>query len=185
MGPPLTSRHLTDPVSDGEQQVVECLQALGIGWERHTHPAVRTAEEGEQHWAGIDALHSKNLFLRNQKGDRHYLLIVAHSKRVNLRAVADQIGDGKLSFASPERLAAHLGVTPGSVSPFGLIHDRDRHVRVFLDRDLASAERVSFHPNINTVTYVLMRTDFEAFLAARGNPVRYVDVVSAASSSPE
>src|SRR3712207_9034519 len=67
------------------------------------------------------------------------------------RSVADQIGDGKLSFASPERLLTYLGVTPGSVSPFGLIHDRDRHVRVYLDRSLRDAERISFHPYINTL----------------------------------
>ena len=97
-----------------------------------------------------------------------------HPKRADLRGVADQIGDGKLSFASPERLLTHLGVTPGSVSPFGLINDASREVRVFLDADLKAAERISFHPNINTVTVVLAFTDFERFLAARGNPVRYV-----------
>ena len=85
-----------------------------------------TAEEAGRHWAGIDAAHCKNLFLRNQKGTRHYLVILKHLKRADLRAVADQIGDGKLSFGSPERLMTHLGVTPGSVSPFGLINDRER-----------------------------------------------------------
>jgi Ala-tRNA(Pro) deacylase len=101
-------------------------------------------------------------------------VIVKHPKRADLRGVADQIGDGKLSFASPERLLAHLGVTPGSVSPFGLINDASREVRVFLDADLKAAERISFHPNVNTVTVVLTFTDFERFLADRGNPVRYV-----------
>ena len=90
--------------------------------------------------------------------------------------MADQIGDGKLSFASPERLMKYLGVTPGSVSPFGLIHDRDRHVRVYLDRELKLAPRISFHPNINTATFVLTYADFERFLASCENVVRYVDV---------
>ena len=170
-------------MTEQEQQVAECLDALGIPYERHEHPPVATAEEGEVHWRGIDAVHSKNLFLRNQKGDRHYLLVVIHSKRVDLRAVASQIGDGKLSFASPDRLMRHLGVTPGSVSPFGLIHDRARHVRVFLDREIAQAERVSFHPNINTVTLVLGRPDFDRFLAAQGHAVRYVDVAAPPSSA--
>jgi Ala-tRNA(Pro) deacylase len=95
---------------------------------------------------------------------------------VDLRAVAGQIGDGKLSFGSPERLESYLGVTPGSVSPFGLINDREHHVRVYLDRTLRTAGRISFHPNVNTVTLTLAYTDFERFLAACGNPVRYVDV---------
>jgi Ala-tRNA(Pro) deacylase len=167
-----------------ELEVHQHLERLGIRFERYAHPPVATADEGEIHWRGIDALHFKNLFLRNQKGDRHYLLIVLHSKRVDLRAVAGQIGDGKLSFASPDRLMRYLGVTPGSVSPFGLIHDPERHVRVFLDRDLAAADRVSFHPNINTATLVLARPDFERFLADRGNPVRFVDVPQPPAPSP-
>ena len=103
-------------------------------------------------------------------------MIVRHPKRADLRGIADQIGDGKLSFASPERLMTHLGVTPGSVSPFGLIHDRGHGVRVAIDRDLKSADRVSFHPNINTVTVTLARSDFERFLADCGNAVQYVAV---------
>jgi Ala-tRNA(Pro) deacylase len=96
--------------------------------------------------------------------------------------VAGQIGDGKLSFASPQRLMEHLGVTPGSVSPFGLIHDVHHQVRVFVDADLSRADRVSFHPNVNTMTLVITRADFDRFLAACGNPVRYVRVENAASS---
>jgi Ala-tRNA(Pro) deacylase len=159
-----------------EERVAAYLTALGIAFEPYQHPPVATAEEGELHWAGIDAVHCKNLFLRNQKGTRHYLVILAHTKRADLRAVADQIGDGKLSFASAERLMTHLGVTPGSVSPFGLIHDHDHHVRVYLDRELKLAPRISFHPNINTATFVLSYADFERFLASCENLVRYIDV---------
>lgn len=159
-----------------EQDVRARLEALGIPFERYEHPPVATAEEAGRHWAGIVATHCKNLFLRNQKGTRHYLVILEHAKRANLRAVADQIGDGKLSFASPEPLMTHLGVTPGSVSPFGLINDRERHVRVAIDRDLKSAERISFHPNINTVTLTMAYADFQKFLDACGNAVQYVAV---------
>ena len=152
------------------------LTELGIAFARHEHPLVATVEEASQYWAGIEATHCKNLFLRNQKGDRHYLFILRHSKKADLRAVAEQIGDGKLSFASPERLMAHLGVTPGSVSPFGLIHDRTHAVRVVIDRDLQTAERLSFHPNINTATLVVSRDDFTRFLAACGNTVKVIAV---------
>src|SRR2546422_6749161 len=134
-----------------EQAVRRRLDELGISFERHEHPPVATVEEAEQYWAGIDATHCKNLFLRNQKGTRHYLVILVASRQADLRAVAEQIGDGKLSFASPDRLMTHLCLTPGSVSPFGLIHDCDHQVRVVLDRDLKTASRVCFHPNINTV----------------------------------
>lgn len=159
-----------------EVPVVERLRDLGIAFERHEHPPVATVEQAAEHWAGIDAAHCKNLFLRNQKGDRHYLLILEHSKKADLRAVANQIGDGKLSFGSPERLLKHLGLTPGSVSPFGLIHDSTHSVRVAVDRDLQAAARLSFHPNINTATLVVSKDDFVRFLAACGNPVQYIGV---------
>jgi Ala-tRNA(Pro) deacylase len=159
-----------------EDRVAHYLTTLGIRFDAYQHPPVATAEEGDIHWAGIDAVHCKNLFLRNQKGSRHYLVILAHTKRADLRAVADQIGDGKLSFASADRLMKYLGVTPGSVSPFGLIHDHDHHVRVYLDRELRQAPRISFHPNINTATFVLSYSDFERFLQSCESIVRYVDV---------
>src|SRR5882724_7334092 len=159
-----------------EAPVVARLGELRIAFERFEHPPVATVEEAEQHWAGIDATHCKNLFLRNQKGDRHYLLILLHSKKADLRAVADQIGDGKLSFASPERLMTHLGLTPGSVSPFGLVNDRQHEVRVVLDRDFLTVERLAFHPNINTLTFTIAADDFKKFLDACGNPVQHVNI---------
>ena len=159
-----------------EEPVYARLAELGIPYERYEHPPVATVEDAVVHWAGIDATHCKNLFLRNQKGNRHYLVIIEHAKRADLRAVADQIGDGKLSFGSPERLLAHLGLTPGSVSPFGLIHDRQHAVRVVLDRDLKAASKLSFHPNINTATLTVSADDFARFLSACGNTVQYVTV---------
>jgi Ala-tRNA(Pro) deacylase len=163
-------------VTDLEASVVARLRELGIEYSRHEHPAAATVEQAEAHWVGIDATHCKNLFLRNQKGDRHYLVVLTASKKADLKRVADQIGDGKLSFASAERLMRHLGLTPGSVSPFGLINDREHRVRVVLDRDLKTALRLSFHPNINTVTYAVAAADFGRFLDACGNPVQHVAV---------
>jgi Ala-tRNA(Pro) deacylase len=159
-----------------EEVVAARLRELGIVYTRHEHPPVATVEAAEQHWSGIDATHCKNLFLRNQKGTRHYLVILKYNKRADLRAVADQIGDGKLSFAPPERLMTHLGLMPGSVSPFGLIHNRQHDTRVVIDRDLKSAVRVSFHPNVNTVTLTLTYSDFQKFLDACGNTVQYVTI---------
>ena len=155
------------------------MRALDIEYERYEHPPVATVEAAAEHWDPIAAIHCKNLFLRNQKDTRHYLVIVVHTKRVDLRAVANQIGDGKLSFASPDRLMEHLGVEPGSVSPFGLINDHQQHVRVFLDGDLQRASRISFHPNVNTVTLVLAFADFRRFLSSSGNPVAWISVEGA------
>ena len=163
-------------MTEQETSVAARLSELGIPYTRHEHPPVATVEEASAHWAGIDATHCKNLFLRNQKGNRHYLVVLTASKRADLKAIADQIGDGKLSFASPERMLTHLGLTPGSVSPFGLINDREHAVRVVLDRDFQTAARLAFHPNINTATLTISAPDFAKFLAACTNPVQHVTV---------
>lgn len=163
-------------MSDNEQLVLDRLARLGIAFVRHEHPAVATVGEAEMYWAGIDAAHCKNLFLRNQRGDRHYLVIVAHTKRVDLRGLAAQIGDGKLSFASPERLRTHLGVEPGAVSPCGLVHDTARGVAVVVDRELRFAGRITCHPNVNTATIVVSFADLERFVAECGHTIRFIDV---------
>jgi Ala-tRNA(Pro) deacylase len=161
-------------VVNEEEPVLARLAQLDIPFERYEHPPIATGDEGLEHWEGIDAVHCKNLFLRNQRGTRHYLVILPVTRRADLRAVADQIGDGKLSFASAERLRTYLGVMPGSVSPFGLINDAEHHVGVFIDRDLKLAERISFHPNINTRTLVLTFADFQRYLASTWNVVRFI-----------
>lgn len=157
-------------------RVYAVLDDLGIAHERHEHPPVFTVEEAVQHWAGIDATHCKNLFLRNKKGTRHYLVVAEHRKPVDLRRVADLVGDDRLSFGSPERLMKHLGLTPGSVSPFGLLNDPGRSVQVLLDVNLKHSVRVAFHPNINTATVVLSLADFERFLAWCGHVVRFLEL---------
>ena len=159
-----------------EHRIIEALDALGIPFERHEHPAIASAIGTEDLWPDIDAVQTKNLFLTNPKRTRFYLVVLDHRKRADLRAVGEQIGDGRLSFGSPERLMAHLRVTPGSVSALGLVHDSAHEVQVCLDEALKTVERISFHPNINTATLVISFADFERFLASLGNPVRFLRV---------
>ena len=162
--------------TDPAQSVYDRLQELGIAYDRHEHPPVFTVDEAVQHWAGIAATHCKNLFVRNKKGNRHYLIVAEHSKPVRLDAVVQQLGDDRLSFGSPDRLQRYLGLTPGSVSPFGLINDAQHEVIVVVDSDLRQAARVGFHPNVNTATIVIAFADFERFLASTGNVVRWVRI---------
>jgi Ala-tRNA(Pro) deacylase len=161
-------------VTDPAAPVYATLNALGITYETFTHPPVFNAEEAAEHWAPIQGTRVKNLFLRNKKGDRHYLVILEISKHADLKRLVQIIGDDRLSFGSPERLMATLGLTPGSVSPFGLIHDTTNVVRVILDDDLRRAERLIFHPNINTASLTITLADLERFLASTGNTVRWI-----------
>lgn len=161
-------------MTEQEQLVLRALTGLGIAFERFEHPPVFTVEQALEHWAGIDATHCKNLFLRNKKGDRHYLVIAEHATPIDIASVAERVGDARLSFASAERLMAHLGLNPGAVSPFGLLNDHAKAVRVVVDRGLRGAARVGFHPNVNTATVVLSMADFERFLASCGNAVTWL-----------
>jgi Ala-tRNA(Pro) deacylase len=161
---------------DPAPPVYAALDALGITYERHEHPAVFNAGEAALHWAPLHGTQCKNLFLRNKKGDRHYLVVLEISKRADLKEIVKLVGDDRLSFGSPERLMAELGLTPGSVSPFGLINDPDGSVRVLVDQDLRGQERLIFHPNINTASVVVSWADFERFLATRQNSVRVISL---------
>jgi Ala-tRNA(Pro) deacylase len=161
-------------MSDVQRPVYDELDRLGISYETFEHPPVFTADEAAEHWAAIPGTPVKNLFLRNKKGDRHYLVILGIDKQADLQRLVKVIGDDRLSFGSPERLMARLGLTPGSVSPFGLINDAAHSVHVIVDDDLRRAARLIFHPNLNTASVSIAFTDFERFLASRGNTVRFV-----------
>jgi Ala-tRNA(Pro) deacylase len=156
------------------EEVYRVLDALGIHYERFEHPPVFTADDAAAHWGPIRATPVKNLFLRNKKGDRHYLVILEIAKEADLRQLVKIIGDDRLSFGSPERLLAQLGVTPGSVSPFGLIHEGSNGVQVIVDEELRGADRLIFHPNINTASVTISVSDLERFLATRPNRVRWL-----------
>jgi Ala-tRNA(Pro) deacylase len=157
-----------------EQDVYDALAALGIAYERFPHPPVFTVDEAERYWADIPATHCKNLFLRNAKGTRHYLVVLGHAKKADLKGLSLRLGDDRLSFASPDRLMRFLRLAPGAVSPLGLIHESAKDVIVVLDADLPATGRIGFHPNVNTATITLRTADFLRFLDVRGNIVRRV-----------
>jgi Ala-tRNA(Pro) deacylase len=160
--------------SEKEQKVYETLDKLDISYVRHEHPPVYTVEEAEQHWENITGAHCKNLFLRNKKGNRHYLVVLDSSKRADLKALEKQLGEDRLSFASPERMMRYLGLEVGAVSPFGLINDIQKEVQVIIDQDLKEAGSINFHPNVNTATIGLSFSDFEKFLSFCGQPIRFL-----------
>jgi Ala-tRNA(Pro) deacylase len=159
-----------------EAKVYEVLNGLGIPYTRHEHPPVFTVEQAERHWGNITGAHCKNLFLRNKKGNRHYLVILMTSKQADLKQLNAKLNEDRLSFGSAERLQKYLGLEPGAVSPFGLINDSRKEVTVIVDQDLRRADRVNFHPNVNTATLGIKTADFERFLASMGNELRFFEL---------
>jgi Ala-tRNA(Pro) deacylase len=134
------------------------LAYLGIEWRVLEHEAVFTVEESLAIHDALPGAHTKNLFLKDS-GGQFWLVTVEHSKRVDLKALAGVIGAKKLSFGKADDMTAHLGVTPGSVTPLGVRCDILNEVRVVLDQDLAGADMVYVHPLRNTATIGLSGTD--------------------------
>jgi len=159
-----------------KEKVIQFLKANAIPFEKYNHPALPTAEEAEKYWKDIDATHCKNLFFRNHKGNRHYLVIIDYRQALNIRDLELRLKQGKLSFASEKRMAKYLHLLPGSVSVFGLINDTENHVHIFIDKKLENCEKISFHPNDNTSTLVLTNNDFKKYLDLTGNSYEYLEL---------
>jgi Ala-tRNA(Pro) deacylase len=161
------------------QELCEFLDARGIGYCRFLHPAVFTCEEAARLVpAEAVAVHTKNLFLRDKKGKRHWLLVTNCAKAVDLKSLSERIGADNLSLASPERLAKFLGVTPGAVTVLGLIHDTERKVELLIDAEVWAEDAWRCHPLVNTETLVLSRESLERFTALTGHHPRVLEVSS-------
>ena len=135
-----------------KEQVYQILKEWEIPYEGVEHPAGFTMEQVQEQGLLERGPICKNLFLRDNKGKRFYLLVVLGDKHVDLRALAQQIGSTKLGFASEQRLEELLGVRQGSVSPLGVFYDKEGRVQVLLDQEMVDQPRLGFHPNDNTAT---------------------------------
>lgn len=144
------------------------LDALGIQHATVDHPPVFTVEEAQRHRVRHDGVHVKNLFLRNKKGAM-FLVTTEEARPIDLKSLATRIGAGHVSFASYDRLREHLGVEPGSVTPFAVLSDVRGLVTVVLDRAIATAPTVFCHPLTNDRTTAVSGSELVRFLEATGH----------------
>ena len=158
----------------GQKELYELFERLDIQFEYHEHPPLATIEDARIYWKDYNAGKCKNIFFRNHKGDRHYLVILEHLRQLDIKDLEKRLRQGKLTFASDKRLKKYLGVEPGSVSPFGLINDKEKHVYLFIDEKLNESDRLTFHPNINTASLVISKSDFLRFLGYSGNTYEFI-----------
>jgi len=158
----------------GQKELYLLFEKLFIQFEYHEHPPLATIEDAKIHWKNYNSGRCKNIFFRNHKGDRHYLVILEHLRQLNISDLEKRLKQGKLTFASDQRLKKYLGVEPGSVSPFGLINDYEKHVHLFIDEKLNEFDRLTFHPNINTSSLVISKSDFLKFLEYTGNTFEFI-----------
>lgn len=175
---------MTEHISERSDIVLHYLGEHNISFSCYSHPEGKTIEEAKRWWKDDGSIHCKNIFLRNHKGNQHYLVcfhcdhnLDIHDLEQRLKAALMAQGlnsPGKLSFASAERMMKYLGLEPGSVSPFGLINDSENHVHLFLDENLQQATSLSFHPNDCRGTVVIPKEEFDKYLNEVGNTYEYM-----------
>lgn len=163
-------------VTENEKKLYAALDKLNIIYTRYEHDAVFTVDEIKEKNLVFDGTGCKNLFLRNRKGDIHYLVVLEESKNVDLKKLSKDLGSTPLSFGSEERLYNNLGLTRGSVTPMGLINNDDKKVKLIIDSDLTKSSKIAVHPNVNTATIVLSLKDLEKFVHWCGNEFTYIKI---------
>jgi Ala-tRNA(Pro) deacylase len=159
------------------------LDALGIPHRTHRHPPLHTVAESVMLRGALPGAHCKSLFLRDRKGGL-WLVVVLEERRLDLKALADLLGAPRFSFGSPELLAEVLGVTPGSVTPFALMNDRERRIKVVLDAEMLRLDPVNYHPLVNTATTAISAADLRRFVAACGHEPRVLELAGIDRKTP-
>ncbi len=150
-------------------ELLSLLQKLGVPFERFDHPAVFTCEESEKICPPMPGAHTKQLLMRSKAKDKYLLAIVMHDKRVDTRALSKEYMVQSFSFASPEDLKRLLGVTPGAVTPFGLLYDKKHEIEVIVDEDAWNVGQFRFHPLTNTATLIVDQNGLKKFLHHTGH----------------
>ena len=153
------------------------LDRLAIAHKTISHPAVYTVEEAQAVRDDFPGGHSKNLFLRNKKGQM-WLITCEESLVIDLKALAIKLGAGRFSFASTDRLMRYLGVIPGAVTPFAVLNDGQKAVHMVLDRQLLEHDVLNFHPLDNTQTTAISPNDLIRFLNDCNHPPQIIDLVA-------
>ena len=161
--------------------IYQFLDSHGISYQKFEHPAVFTCEEALRLCPPMPGAHTKNLFLRDRKGTRHFLVTVGYEKSVDLKALKDVLDVDKLSFASKDRLMKYLGVTPGAATLLGLIADTDQAVEVIIDEELWKADALLCHPLVNTATLVIFKEGITKFMEATKHVAKILNVPARAS----
>ena len=157
------------------EEIYTRLKGLGVDYEAFHHKPVLTCEEADALDGHPATGKSKNLFLRNKKGNQHYLVVIGSEARADLSGLAKKLGEEKLSFASEGRLDKFLKQKPGCVSPLGLLYDQDGHVKVLIQKKILDSELLSFHPNVNTISLIISSQGFQKFLKSCSQDIIYFD----------
>lgn len=150
------------------QKVVDKLKELGIPFQIVEHEPALTTEQADSFIEGIEGVRTKTMFLTNKKKRNFYLVIMDDAKRLDMDVFKDIVEEKQIKMASAETLNDKMMLPPGVVSPFGLLNNEDKDIQVYVDQEIVSEERMSFHPNTNEKTIFVKTEDLFTFLKAIG-----------------
>jgi len=158
------------------EQLLARLDVLGIETATHRHPPLFTVEESKRLRGALPGAHCKSLFLKDKKGSL-WLLVALEDRQVDIKSLKPRLGArSSLSFGKPELLLEVLGVTPGSVTPFGLINDTALRVTVVLDKAMLGHDPLNYHPLTNEATTAIAAGDLLRFIEDCGHRMVVLDL---------
>ena len=158
------------------QKVVDQLNELGIPFQIVEHEPVLTTEQADRFIEGIEGVRTKTMFLTNKKKRNFYLVIIDDAKRLDMDVFKEIVEENRIKMASAETLNDKMMLLPGTVSPFGLLNNRDKDIQVYFDQEIVSEERMCFHPNTNEKTIFINTQDLFTFLKAIGYEPQVIEL---------
>lgn len=157
-----------------KKEIIKFLNENKVNYNLVEHEAVYTMEDIQKINIQKYGTEVKNLFLRDEKGKNHYLIVAKNDTKIDLKSLKDKIHSTKLSFASEERLDKYLKLKKGAVSPFGILNDENSEVKVYFDENLKNENLIGVHPNDNTASIFISTKDMENIIKKHGNSFEYI-----------
>ena len=160
----------------GYDKVKEYLNTIGIQFKIVEHEPAYTTEEADKYIEGYDGVRTKTMFICNKKKTNYYMIIMDDSKRLDMNKFKEIVSEKQMKMASEESLKEKLGIKPGMVSPFGLLNNDEKDVKIYMDKEIITEEIMTFHPNDNTKTLFITTKDLFKYLENIGYEINIIEL---------
>ena len=160
----------------GYDNVKEYLNSMGIEFKIVEHEPAYTTEEADKYIEGYDGVRTKTMFICNKKKTNYYMIIMDDSKRLDMNKFKEIVSEKQMKMASEEALNQKLGIKPGMVSPFGLLNNDEKDVKIYMDKEIITEEIMTFHPNDNTKTLFITTNDLFKYFKNIGYELNIIEL---------
>lgn len=149
---------------------------MGIQFKIVEHEPAYTTEEADKYIEGYDGVRTKTMFICNKKKTNYYMIIMDDSKRLDMNKFKEIVSEKQMKMASEEALNQKLGIKPGMVSPFGLLNNDEKDVKIYMDKEIITEEIMTFHPNDNTKTLFITTNDLFKYIENIGYEINIIEL---------